>query len=137
MREGTCQKKKKFNIARFCFFPLLPLSSLPMPFSTPFPSFHAAFSLFFGRAAPLVAPARRRRPCRPPSLPFRRSPRHVMSVLCSVSTPTAVQNIAELEQLRVVVDRAPKNGARASPEPLVLFTRARASLGSSPTQTSP
>jgi hypothetical protein len=37
----------------------------------------------------------------------------------------------------VVVDRAPKNGARASPEPLVLFTRARASLGSSPTQTSP
>jgi hypothetical protein len=39
--------------------------------------------------------------------------------------------------LLVVVDRAPKNGARASPEPLVLFTRARASLGSSPTETSP
>jgi hypothetical protein len=38
---------------------------------------------------------------------------------------------------QVVVDRAPKNGARASPEPLVLFTRACASLGSSPTQTSP
>jgi hypothetical protein len=37
----------------------------------------------------------------------------------------------------VVVDRAPKNGARASPELFVLFARARASLGSSPTQTSP
>jgi hypothetical protein len=36
-----------------------------------------------------------------------------------------------------VVDRAPKNGARASPELFVLFTRARASLVSSPTQTSP
>jgi hypothetical protein len=38
---------------------------------------------------------------------------------------------------QVVVDRAPKNGARASPELFVHFARARASLGSSPTQTSP
>jgi hypothetical protein len=46
----------------------------------------------------------------------------------------------EIQRLRLfflVVDRAPKNGARASPELFVLFTRARASLGSSPTQTSP
>jgi hypothetical protein len=34
----------------------------------------------------------------------------------------------------VVADRAPKNGARTNPEPLVLFTRARARLGLSPTQ---
>jgi hypothetical protein len=43
----------------------------------------------------------------------------------------------ERKQNNLVVDRAPKNGARASPELFVLFARACASLGSSPTQTSP
>jgi hypothetical protein len=59
-------------------------------------------------------------------------------LLCTL-TSLAVSDSQSLtlSYLQLVVDRAPKNGARASPELFVLFARARASLGSSPNQTSP